>query len=428
MIQSLNAAQKKHIRSTFRKVADNLPSDLSEQPEFQEKFERTVSEIYAKFKKGTYYRNIELVLPYILYMFLRIKQIVFRKKDYLRLFNIKRDEFNTHLKRLMRVYPQYQTRDRTQAVINKLKSLSDKYGLGPLFLKRCELIFRHYYHHVDQTTTSTAAAFIGGLTFLTFENESEILSLRIVCEQLGCIPGSFYNAVKRYLLSKEEQSQFAGIIGSKELILGKIMARTGLEPEEIQIPLPITPKKHPKPERKSNLKETDSQEEIVKHLDAKMEAIVKKAAQMRKEAADQKAQKPQKPQKLISKYTTPSHEKRGYPLTQQDKKDIIKLHLKDRTAKKISFDLNIKKHIVKSVIEAFSEGTIHIATSPAPAKSSGAPATSGLHLLSDNPFPQHGELNRIEKLRVRCEQCDNPLLKLTYTNGKVVFFCKYCYN
>ena len=48
--------------------------------------------------------------------------------------------------------------------------------------------------------------------------------------------------------------------------------------------------------------------------------------------------------------------------------------------------------------------------------------------ITFNPFPQKGMLVGVERLTIPCERCNSYILKLTYPEGKPVFFCKSCYK
>jgi len=387
----INKEDQKVVQSIFHKISNQFELDQASMLEME--FQNCLEQVHSRLKKGITYRNVLKLTPITLFMFLKVKNISFQKKQFLNTLDLEEEEFNRGLKRVVPAYPAYQERDRINIIGSKLKDILTEFNFSNGFLKRCEEIFKYFYPRISHSTDGTITGILAVLSLISLDREET--SLSDVCRHSGTTLGSVHNAIKRIIFNQEEKAQFQGLIKSKALVKSKIA-------EKIGIPLTVNPRKSYIAPQKANTSKNNKQTY---------------PTEIRYPPKNKESYIPP----IQSAETT-------YHLSDKNVQEIIRMHFFELSAEKISDNMDIELEVINSVLEDFSNGNIAFKSSESPELEVKSEIDINSFNLKENPFPQNGPIIKIEKLPVICEKCKNPLLKLVYQNDKTIFFCKYCFK
>ncbi|MEJ2248775.1 MAG: hypothetical protein P8Y97_03845 [Candidatus Lokiarchaeota archaeon] len=165
-------------------------------------------------------KNITLTAPIFVYMYLKENYIKIDKTKFLKINNLERSEFGKRLLKLSFLRHEYRDREKIPYIINSIKQIKVKFSLNTKFLLMCEEIYKKYYLLFQNTTQNMTVAVISILAILVLNNPSVLYSK--ISSFCNTSPGALHNFIKHKIISEKFQSNFSGVISSKDLILNEL--------------------------------------------------------------------------------------------------------------------------------------------------------------------------------------------------------------
>ena len=176
---------------------------------------------------NTHFTTLDKLGPSLLYIFLKTRGVLLVLPDFLDLYQIKYYEFTTNLKKVLKIYPEFNVRDRKVIVKKFVTTILESFNLEERVFLLALTLFDHFYPFVQYTKEEIVAAVICTLTAISFDLDK--VSMRLICTRAGIPQSSLRKSIIEKVYPYLGIPSSFGLKSSYELIKGKIRKKTSLE-------------------------------------------------------------------------------------------------------------------------------------------------------------------------------------------------------
>jgi len=185
--------------------------------------------ILSKFKenranlgKGTKYRSAEMLVPCVVYAYYKENNKPIREKDLLEVSKISKKDFNAFKFSIIRIWPEYQERDRKQYIIERILEVSEHFKLGMPFYYQSRRILNRFYDSIKNTKDDVIVGLVTSITLLCSQKKE--VSVCAICDRLGIKMSTIHRQVERRVIQRFNVPGFKTLVKSAEL-LKKVMQK-----------------------------------------------------------------------------------------------------------------------------------------------------------------------------------------------------------
>ena len=156
--------------------------------------------------------------------------------------HISKKDFNSFKLSIIRIWPNYQERNRKEYVVRRILEITERFNLGMPFFYQSKKILNTFYENIKNTKDDIIVGLVCSITLLcTRSNSCRVSNL---CDILGIEMSAIQKQVEKKVFDRFRVAGFRSLVKSAGL-LKKIMAKLGVfedskRPEEkklIQITL-----------------------------------------------------------------------------------------------------------------------------------------------------------------------------------------------
>jgi len=179
----------------------------------------------AKLGKGTKYRSAEMLVPCVIYAFYKENNKPIREKDLLEVSKISKKDFNAFKFSIIRIWPEYQERDRKQYISERILEVSEHFKLGMPFYYQSRRILNRFYDSIKNTKDDVIVGLVTSITLLCSQKKE--VSVCAICDRLGIKMSTIHRQVERRVIQRFNVPGFKTLVKSAEL-LKKVMEKLGV--------------------------------------------------------------------------------------------------------------------------------------------------------------------------------------------------------
>jgi len=192
----------------------------------------------AQLGKGTKYRSAEMLVPCVIYAYYKENNKPVREKDLLEVSKISKKDFNAFKFSIIRIWPEYQERDRKQYIIERILEVSEHFKLGMPFYYQSRRILNRFYDSIKNTKDDVIVGLVTSITILCSQKKQ--VSVCAICDQLGIKMSTIHRQVERRVIQRFKVPGFKTLVKSA-VLLKKVMEKLGvldpgfIDPIEVSI-------------------------------------------------------------------------------------------------------------------------------------------------------------------------------------------------
>ena len=192
----------------------------------------------AQLGKGTKYRSAEMLVPCVIYAYYKENSKPIREKDLLEVSKISKKDFNAFKFSIIRIWPEYQERDRKQYITERILEVSEHFKLGMPFYYQSRRILNRFYDSIKNTKDDVIVGLVTSITLLCSQKKE--VSVCAICDRLGIKMSTIHRQVERRVIQRFKVPGFKTLVKSAEL-LKKVMEKLGvldpgfIDPIEVSI-------------------------------------------------------------------------------------------------------------------------------------------------------------------------------------------------
>ena len=185
----------------------------------------------AQLGKGTKYRSAEMLVPCVIYAYYKENNKPVREKDLLEVSKISKKDFNAFKFSIIRIWPEYQERDRKQYIIERILEVSEHFKLGMPFYYQSRRILNRFYDSIKNTKDDVIVGLVTSITLLCSQKKE--VSVCAICDRLGIKMSTIHRQVERRVIQRFKVPGFKTLVKSA-VLLKKVMQKLGvLDPDFI---------------------------------------------------------------------------------------------------------------------------------------------------------------------------------------------------
>jgi len=170
--------------------------------------------VLSRVKKYTKFRNVQLLMPSIVYTVFRSKGVTIKARDFCRVSNISLADFKEGLLIVSPVYFDYVKRDHEKFVYQLIAKMIAKFSLDSNFKDVTRDIFREFFPLFKNTKDNIAAGLIIALSFVALDYKLRALSE--IFEALGTNITRAHYHIERKVFLPNQLGDFKGFAKSRE--------------------------------------------------------------------------------------------------------------------------------------------------------------------------------------------------------------------
>ncbi len=186
---------------------------------------RKVNNIRNNLVKGTKYRSPEMLVPCVIYAHFKENNKPISERELLEVSKISKGDFNAFKFSIIRIWPEYQERDRKQYIIERILEVSEHFNLGMPFYYQSKRILSRFYEAIKNTKDDVIVGLVTSITLLCSQNKE--VSVCALCEKLGIKMSTIHRQVERKVIQRFRVPGFKSLVKSAD-ILKKVMHKLGL--------------------------------------------------------------------------------------------------------------------------------------------------------------------------------------------------------
>ena len=175
---------------------------------------------------NTHFTSLDNLGPSLLYIFLKTRGVLLILPDLLNLYGIKYHHFTTDLKKVIKIYPEFITRDKISIIKKYIRTILKSFNAQENIISHALTFFDHFYSLVQYAKEEVVAAVICALTTISFDL-SEI-SMRFICNRAGIRQSSLYTSFTHKIFPYLGIPESFKLKSSFELVKTKIRKKTFL--------------------------------------------------------------------------------------------------------------------------------------------------------------------------------------------------------
>ena len=179
-----------------------------------------------KLGKGTKYRSPGMLVPCIIYAYYKENNKPINERELLGVARISKQDFNAFKLSIIRIWPEYQERNRKEYIKKRILELSQHFNLGMSFYFQSYRILNRFYESIKNTKDDVIVGLVTSITLLCSEKDKEV-SVCAICERLNIKMSTIHRQVERKVMQKFKVSGFKSLVRSAEL-LKKVMLKLGV--------------------------------------------------------------------------------------------------------------------------------------------------------------------------------------------------------
>lgn len=172
------------------------------------------------------YTALDKLGPILLYMFLKTRGILLVLPSFLNLYDLKYYEFTTDLKKVLKIYPDFNIRDKKSIIKKYIEIILKSFNIEQRVISHALTLFSHFYPLVQYKKEEIVAAVICALTSISFDLHS--VSMRLICKKAGIRQSSLHRSILDKIFPYLGIPSSLGIKSSFELMKHKISKKTSL--------------------------------------------------------------------------------------------------------------------------------------------------------------------------------------------------------
>jgi len=179
----------------------------------------------ANLGKGTKYRSAEMLVPCVIYAYYKENNKPISEKDLLEVSKISKKDFNAFKFSIIRIWPEYQERNRKQYIIERILEVSEHFRLGMPFFYQSRRILNRFYDSIKNTKDDVIVGLVTSITLLC--SQAKGVSVCAICDRLGIKMSTIHRQVERRVIQRFNIPGFKTLVKSAEL-LKKVMQKLGV--------------------------------------------------------------------------------------------------------------------------------------------------------------------------------------------------------
>ncbi len=215
--KSIQEKVKMEIRRIFNCL--NLPGS------YQRIVFKRVKDIWKQLRPGTKYRNIEKLVPIVLYYTLRLENICIRRLKLLEVSKISKKEFNDFSLQVLKFIPEYQERNRQEYITHKILEITESFKLGMPFFYQSKKIMHKLWEQIKNTKDDVIAGLVTSISALC--SYKKVVNIFSICKRLGIKMSTIQFQVKKRIFEQLNIDGFVSLVRSSDL-LKEVMRELGL--------------------------------------------------------------------------------------------------------------------------------------------------------------------------------------------------------
>ena len=176
---------------------------------------------------NTHFTTLKKLGPALLYLFLKTRGILLILPDFLDLYQVKYHEFTTSLKKVLKLYPEFNKRDKKVIIKKFMRTILGSFKVKQRIHSRSLTLFDHFYPLIQHTKEEIVAAVICTLTTISFDLKD--ISMRLICRRAGIPQSSLRNSIMGKIYPYLNIPSNFALKSSFEIIKRKISKKTSLE-------------------------------------------------------------------------------------------------------------------------------------------------------------------------------------------------------
>lgn len=181
--------------------------------------------IRKRLGKGTKYRNVEKLIPIILYVYCKLYHISINYKELLEVSKIEKREFFSFLKQINSFLPKYNLRNRKEYISQKMLEITEHFNLEMDFYYQSKKILNELWNLINCTKDDVIAGVVCSITVLcNYKNE---IKVKNICDKLDVEMSTIQGQIKKNVFEKMNISGFTSLVRSADL-LKKAMEQLGI--------------------------------------------------------------------------------------------------------------------------------------------------------------------------------------------------------
>ena len=212
---------QEEVRIETRRIFNclNLPGS------YQRIVFKNVKNIWKQLRPGTKYRNIEKLVPIVLYYTLILENICIKRLKLLEISKISKKEFNDFSFQVLDFIPEYQERNRQEYVTLKILEITESFELGMHFFYQSKKIMHKLWEQIKNTKDDVIAGLVTSISALC--SYKEVVNISSICNRLGIRMSTIQFQVKRRIFEQLNIDGFVSLVRSSDL-LKEVMRELGL--------------------------------------------------------------------------------------------------------------------------------------------------------------------------------------------------------
>ncbi|MBY8978774.1 MAG: hypothetical protein KGD72_00155 [Candidatus Lokiarchaeota archaeon] len=191
----------------------------------------------AQLGKGTKYRSAEMLVPCVIYAYYKENNKPIREKDLLEVSKISKKDFNAFKFSIIRIWPEYQERDRKQYIIERILEVSEHFKLGMPFYYQSRRILNRFYDSIKNTKDDVIVGLVTSITLLCSQKKE--VSVCAICDRLGIKMSTIHRQVERRVIQRFNVPGFKTLVKSAKL-LRKVMQKLGVLDQGFVDPIEVS--------------------------------------------------------------------------------------------------------------------------------------------------------------------------------------------
>jgi hypothetical protein len=191
----------------------------------------------ARLGKGTKYRSPEMLIPCVIYAYYKENNKPIRERELLEIAKISKKDFNAFKFSIIRIWPEYQERDRKQYITERILEVSEHFKLGMPFYYQSKKILNRFYDSIKLTKDDVIVGLVTSITLLCTQKKE--VSVSAICDRLGIKMSTIHRQVEKRVIQRFNVPGFKTLVKSAEL-LKKVMDKLGVLDLGIADPIDVS--------------------------------------------------------------------------------------------------------------------------------------------------------------------------------------------
>ena len=190
-----------------------------------------VKTVRTKFRPRTKYRNVEKLVPAVIYYTFKLRNISINEEELINASSISKKEFKDFFFQVRHYISEYKTRNRQEYIIQKILQVTESFGLGMEFYYFSKKILYKLWKLIKNTTDDVIAGVVTSIAALCSYKDK--VSVNALCNTIGIRMSTVQFQVRERIFRQLKVLGFISLVRSSDF-LRRIMERLGLiEPEEL---------------------------------------------------------------------------------------------------------------------------------------------------------------------------------------------------